>query len=204
MRRQNKKHRTIRKHKSGPNFTGQHLLHNPRTIKELIETARIEPADTVLEIGAGKGVLTLPIADKASRVIAVEIDTGYVEALRDKTKDHPHVKMIQGDIKSFRLPTQPFCVVANIPFAITTIILEKLLGPEGKAFQRGVLLVEEGAARGFTQKVTMDARLLRWRMALKNAGVHREQAVASLALEQWAALFLTMMQHVAPYRWPKG
>jgi len=278
MRRQNKKHRTIRKYKSGPNFTGQHLLHNPKTIKRLIETVRLQRNDTVLEIGAGKGSLTFPIAEKAGRVIAVEIDGDFVEALRTTAKDYPHIKIIQVDFREMRLPAVPFCVVANIPFSITTAILEKLLGAEGKAFQRGALILEKGAARRFTQEPTLEPRLLMWRMnflieiitavprthfappprvdaaivrifrrdrplvpakegrrfaafaahvlhepqrlaadalrgiftsaqlklSLKNAKVDWEQAVASLSLEQWASLFNAMLQHVEPYRWPKG
>ncbi|MFD0713032.1 23S ribosomal RNA methyltransferase Erm [Paenibacillus sp. GCM10027626] len=164
MRRQNKKHRTIRKCKSGPNFTGQHLLHNPQTIRQLIEAARLQPADTVLEIGAGKGVVTFRAAEKAGRVIAVEIDASFVEALRSKAKHDPKIKIIQGDIRKIRLPERPFCVVANIPFSITTVILEKLLGYEGKAFQRGVLILEKGAAQRFTERSTQDPRLLMWRM----------------------------------------
>lgn len=276
MRRQNKKHRTIRKCKAGPNFSGQHLLHNPKTIKQLIETARLQPTDTVLEIGAGKGSLTIPIAEKAGRVLAVEIDAEFVEVLRAKAKDYPHIKIIHGDIREIRLPSIPFCVVANLPFSITTAIFENLLGAEGAAFQRGALILEEGAARRFTQHPTFDPRLLMWRMnflfemrrvvprshfappprvdaaivgiarrdrplvpakegkrfaafatyvlsgsqlrtadalrgiftpaqlkmTLKNAKVDREQAAASLSLEQWASLFHSMLQHAAPHRWP--
>lgn len=167
MRRQNKKHRTIRKCRSGPNFTGQHLLHNPKTIKQLIEAACLQSTDTVLEIGAGKGGLTFPIVEKAGRVIAVEIDADFVEALRVKAKCCPKIKIIQGDIREMRLPVGPFCVVANIPFSITTAILEKLLGAESKAFQRGVLILEKGAARRFTEGSTLDPRLLMWRMTFQ-------------------------------------
>lgn len=278
MRKQNKKHRTVRKHKSGPNFTGQHQLHHPQTIKQLIETVRLRPADTVLEIGAGKGSLTFPIAEQAGKVIAAEIDADFVASLRAKAEGRPHIHIVHADIRRMRLPAEPFCVVANIPFSITTAILDKLLGAEGKAFQRGALMVEKGAARRFTQPITLEPRILRWRMhfqlemkaivprshfappprvdaaivrivrrerplvpfqegnrfaafaayllreprlmaahalrgiftpaqlkaALKHAGVDREQAVGSLALEQWAALFLAMLQHVAPYRWPRS
>lgn len=278
MRKQNKKHRTVRKHKAGPNFTGQHLLHHPHTIKRFIETIRLQPTDTVLEIGAGKGNLTFPIAEKAGKVVAVEVDADFVKLLRVKAEGHPRIQILHGDFRQMRLPAEPFCVVANIPFSITTAILEKLLGVEGKAFQRGVLILEKGAARRFTQSATLEPRLLMWRMhflfelrtviprthfappprvdaaivrivrrdrplipvkegrrfaafaayllreprlmaahalrdiftpaqlkaTLKHAEVDREQAVASISLEQWAALFLSMLQHVAPYRWPKG
>lgn len=158
------KHRTIRKCKSGPNFTGQHLLHHPKTIKQLIETAGLQSTDTVLEIGAGKGSLTFPIAEKAGKVVALEIDTDFAQALREKSRGYLKIKIIQGDIRDIRLPKEPFCVVANIPFSITTTILEKLLEAEGKAFQKAALILEKGAARRFTESTTLNPRLLMWRM----------------------------------------
>lgn len=278
MRGQNKKHRTIRKCKSGPNYTGQHLLHNPGTIRRLIDTVRLQPTDTVLEIGAGKGSLTFPIAGKVGKVIAVEVDADFVKVLREKAAADPRIQVLHRDFRNMRLPAEPFCVVANIPFSITTAILERLLGAEGRAFQKGALILEKGAARRFTQDGTLEPRVLMWRMhflieiiaavpcthfappprvdaaivrivrrdrplvpaaqgmrfmafaayvlkeprlaaadalngiftpaqlktALKNAKADRLQAVASLTLLQWASLFGTMLQHAAPYRWPKG
>lgn len=277
MHRHDKNHRTIRKCLPGPNFSAQHLLHNPQTIRRLIETASLRPTDTVLDIGAGKGALTFPIAEQAGRVLAVEADAAFAEALRAKAQGHPRIAVIQGDIRDIRLPAKPFCVVANIPFSITTAILDRLLGAESQAFQQGALILEKGAARRFTASMTTDPRLLTWRMhftfelrtvvprahfappprvdaaivriarrdrplvpsregqrfaafaryvlheprlpaaealkdiftpaqlrpTLKLAKAERDQPVASLSLEQWAALFLAMLRHAAPYRWPR-
>ncbi|WP_340026523.1 23S ribosomal RNA methyltransferase Erm [Paenibacillus sp. FSL K6-1096] len=164
MRKHDKKHRTIRKHKTGPNFTAQHLLHNPATIKKLIGIARLQPTDTVLEIGPGKGSLTFPLAERSRKVIAVEIDAGFVQTLRAKATGYPHIRIVHGDIRRVRLPAEPFSVVSNIPFSITTDILDKLLGTEGSMLQSGVLIVEQGAARRFTQNTYLEPRLLRWSM----------------------------------------
>lgn len=164
MRKHDKKHRTIRKHKTGPNFTAQHLLHNPATIKKLIDIARLQPTDTVLEIGAGKGSLTFPLAERARQVIAVEIDAGFVQTLRAKAASYPHIRIVHGDIRKVRLPAKPFSVVSNIPFSITTDILDRLLGAEGSMLQSGVLIVEKGAARRFTSNTYLEPRPLRWSM----------------------------------------
>ncbi|MBB6733889.1 23S ribosomal RNA methyltransferase Erm [Cohnella zeiphila] len=164
MHQHDKNHRTIRKCLSGPNFSAQHLLHNPQTIKRLIETASLRPTDTVLDIGAGKGALTFPIAEQAARVLAVEADPAFAETLRAKAQGHPRIAVIQGDIREIRLPAKPFCVVANIPFSITTTILDRLLGAEGQSFRQGALILEKGAARRFTGSAARDPRLLTWRM----------------------------------------
>lgn len=166
MKKHNKQQQTRNKHKMSPNFTGQHLLHNPKTIKRLLEVARLKANDIVLEIGAGKGGLTLPIGEHARKVIAVEIDASYAETLKSKVikEDRSNITVVQADIRSYRLPAAPFSVVANIPFSITTPILERLLGAEGKALQQATLIVEEGAAKRFTQKRTFDSRLLMWKM----------------------------------------
>lgn len=164
MRKHDKKHRMIRKHKAGPNFPAQHLLHNPATIKKFIGMACLKPTDTVLEIGAGKGSLTFALAEISRKVIAVEIDEGFVQTLRAKAESYPHVRIVHGDIRSLRLPAKPFSVVSNIPFSITTEILDKLLGAEGSMLQSGVLIVEKGVARRFTQSTYLEPRPLRWSM----------------------------------------
>lgn len=148
------------------NFTGQHLLHSPKTIKRMLAVAGLKPNDTVVDIGAGKGGLTFPLAAQAGKVIAVEIDATFSQLLRNKVlaSESFNVSIVQADILTFRLPTSPFSVVANIPFSITTPILEKLLGAEGKAMQKAVLIVEKGAAKRFTGEAPRDTRLLMWKM----------------------------------------
>jgi len=167
MRKRNNQNQLNRKTKlRSPNFTGQHLLHNPKTIKRLLEAAKLKTDDMVLEIGAGKGVLTFPIGERARRVIAVEIDESYSQTLKSKViaNDRKNITIVNADIRTYRLPSAPFSVVANIPFSITTPILERLLGAEGRALQKATLIVEKGAAKRFTQKTTFDSRLLMWKM----------------------------------------
>lgn len=164
MHKQNKRHRKVRKSISGPNFSGQHLLHNPKTIKEMIRAASFSSEDLVLDIGAGKGALTFRLAEKAREVIAIDHDQKVIEILRQRAEYFPNINVIKADFRFWKLPKQSFWVVANIPFSITTIILDKLLGVEGKYFQGGALIMEKGAAHRFTANRTVDPRLLMWRM----------------------------------------
>ncbi|MFZ5969339.1 MAG: 23S ribosomal RNA methyltransferase Erm [Bacillota bacterium] len=164
MNRQDKGHRKVRKWRSGPNFSGQHLMHNKEIIKEIIKQAQIKSKDTVIDLGAGKGALTFPLAEKAGKVLAVENDPAFAEILRRKAADYSNITIIEKDILKLNLPQTPFYVVANIPYAITTPILEKLLNKPTNALQGAMIMVEKGAAKRFTANPIMDSRILRWRM----------------------------------------
>ena len=162
-RTQNKRHRKIRKCLL-PNHSGQHLLHHPPTIREMVAMPRLTADETVLDIGAGAGALTFLLAETAGHVIAVEQDEAFVQTLREKAQAYPNLKVVHGDFRTIKLPERPFAVVANLPFSITTPIFEKLLGPEGVGFRRGAFLIERGAAVRFTSGAAGDAKVLAWRM----------------------------------------
>jgi len=164
MNRQHKHHPTVREHMEKPAVRGQHLLHNKRLIEEMIAEAKIGAGDLVLDIGAGKGAITLPLAVKAGKVLAVENDPDLAEALRRKSEGYGNIQIIEKDFLKARLPKEPYCVIANIPFFITTPILEKLLDPVSTSFQRGVLIIQIGAARGYTADPIRNPRILTWRM----------------------------------------
>ncbi|WP_139787264.1 23S ribosomal RNA methyltransferase Erm [Cohnella massiliensis] len=164
MQHGNKRRRKARKCKSGPNFSGQHLLHNPKTIGDMIGIVSPRQEDLVLDIGAGKGALTFPLAGKAGRVIAVENDPAFAGALRKKAELSAKIAVAEKDFREMKLPNRPFCVVSNIPFSITTAVMEKLMGSDGVSFRGGALLIEYGAARRFTAERTADPRVLAWRM----------------------------------------
>lgn len=164
MRKQDKRHRKVRKCIHGPHSLGQHLLHSKKLVRELIRNFGIGSRDTVLDIGAGKGALTLPLAEKAGDVWAVELDPDFAQALRKKTENCRNVRVIQGDFLNCRLPARPFCVVSSIPYAITTPIMEKLLAPASSGLQRAVIVMEKGAAKRFTGVPVTDPRILSWRM----------------------------------------
>lgn len=147
-----------------PNDPGQHFMHNPRVIRDIIRRANLNKGETVLEIGAGKGALTPLLAREAGHVIAVEYDAGLIAALQRKTAHCSNVNVVNRDFLQMRLPKSPFVVVSNIPFSITTPILNKLLLPPTGGFQRGVLVMEKGAAKRFTSPFVKDGYVAVWRM----------------------------------------
>ena len=110
---------------------GQHFLTRPEIGVQIVEFAGIKPTDTVVEIGAGTGILTEELAKKAGKVVAFEIDTGLVSVLQKKFSASPNVEIAAGDFLKVgpdRLKgLAKFKVVANIPYYLTTPIIFMLL-----------------------------------------------------------------------------
>lgn len=119
---------------------GQHFLNNVSIVKKIIKFARIEN-EPVLEIGAGKGILTREIAKKAKIVYAIEIDPQYADILAKK--NIPNTLIINTDFLSLDLNDYKDCIiVGNIPYYITTRIIEKLVCDRDK-FSHAVLTVQK-------------------------------------------------------------
>ena len=146
-----------------PNFLGQHFMHNKKLIAEIVNQANITREDTVLELGAGKGALTSFLSQRAGKVLAVEYDHELVDILKQKFPK-TNITIIHGDILRIHLPREPFVVASNIPYAITTPIMKKLLSNPCTSFQRGVIVMEKGAAKRFTAAPVKDPYVISWRM----------------------------------------
>jgi 16S rRNA (adenine1518-N6/adenine1519-N6)-dimethyltransferase len=107
---------------------GQNFLYNRAILERIIDAADLEKNDTVIEIGPGPGRLTRLLAEKAKKVIAIELDETLFEQLRGDLIGYRNVELIQGDALAFRYEDiGAFKVVANIPYYITTPIIFRLL-----------------------------------------------------------------------------
>ena len=129
---------------------GQHFLANQAILERIASTACPVSADTVVEIGPGKGALTSHLLPKAQRVIAIEIDPVLVQYLRTKFRDEPKVEIVEADILKTDLSRWgPVTVTGNLPYYITSPILEKTLSL-GPQLQRAVFLVQKEVAERLT------------------------------------------------------
>lgn len=125
---------------------GQHWLTDRQILGEIADAAQIRASDTVLEIGPGLGTLTSELLRRAKNVVAVEFD----EALAGKLPAQfpgKNLEVITSDILSFDLETLPknYVVVANVPYYITSKIVQRLMTASNKP-RVAVLLVQKEVA----------------------------------------------------------
>ena len=105
---------------------GRHFLRSSKLAAEIVRAAQIRRGDLVLDLGAGSGALTAPLARCSGRVVAVEIDPELAAGLGRR---FPDVDVRAADALRVPLPEGPFKVVANLPFDGATAILRRLLDP---------------------------------------------------------------------------
>ncbi|MFQ5858972.1 MAG: 16S rRNA (adenine(1518)-N(6)/adenine(1519)-N(6))-dimethyltransferase RsmA [Anaerolineae bacterium] len=114
---------------------GQHFLIDESVLDRIVAAAGVGPADSVLEIGPGLGVLTRALAEQAGHVTAVELDEQMVGILRDELAGFDNLEIAPGDILQIdprELIAGPYIVVANLPYYITSAVLRHLLETEHK------------------------------------------------------------------------
>lgn len=104
----------------------QNFLVEPTIVQKIVQTAEVAPGDVVLEIGPGPGALTLALLEAGARVYAVEMDSVFAREL-DRFKND-RLRVFQADFLKFPMHQLPpnIKIVANLPYHITTPILEKI------------------------------------------------------------------------------
>lgn len=132
---------------------GQNFLVDKSAIRTIIEAADIKPNEVVLEIGPGTGILTLELAKKAKRVIAVEKDAKMCEILEKTLKEYPNVQIINDDIRFLEIRSlersdlSKYKVVANIPYYLTSPIIRKFLEAANPPEEMILMIQKEVAQR---------------------------------------------------------
>jgi len=110
---------------------GQNFLINKKDFEKILKAAELSKADTVLEIGPGIGNLTLRLAEKVKKVIAVEKDKKMCEILAQvlKNENIENVQIINQDILKLNLNSRfaRIKIVANLPYYITSPVIRKFL-----------------------------------------------------------------------------
>lgn len=155
---------------------GQNFLADPSGLNKVIQAAGLSPDDTVLEIGAGLGSLTVLLAQTVRRVIAVEIDRGLIAPLTEAVSEYDNVRIVEGDI--LKIPPEElnlgeaYLVVANIPYYISSAIIRRLLETQNRP-ARIVLTVQQEVAERICAK---DGKFSLLALSVQVFGVPRIQA----------------------------
>jgi 16S rRNA (adenine1518-N6/adenine1519-N6)-dimethyltransferase len=110
---------------------GQNLLIDPNTVRRIVAAAGLAPDDVVLEVGPGLGSLTLALAPAVARVVAVEIDAGFVAVLAEVLEGAGDVEVVHADALAVDLGALvgggPARLVANLPYSVATAVVIEAL-----------------------------------------------------------------------------
>jgi 16S rRNA (adenine1518-N6/adenine1519-N6)-dimethyltransferase len=114
---------------------GQHWLADSRYLSRIASAADFTEVDTVVEVGAGTGLLTERLAERAKRLIAVEVDDRLAEGLRKRFAENASVTVLEADVLEAEVEEilsagaggLPYVVVGNLPYFIGTAILRKFI-----------------------------------------------------------------------------
>lgn len=142
----------MNKHRVPVRFTGQHFTIDTVLINDAIRLAEIGKEDLVLDIGAGRGFLTVHLLKYSKNVVAIENDSCLVSALRSKFKVNKNLKIVETDFRKYLVPQDSFKVVSNIPYGITADILKNLMFTNAELFLGGCLVMQLAPAQKLTQR----------------------------------------------------
>lgn len=148
----------------------QNFITNRQLIQKIVNLSSISKTDTVLEIGTGKGHLTEALCRKGGCVYSVELDKKLFESTGIKLSHLSNLNLIHGDFLKYPLPAKgDYKVFANIPYFITTQIIEKLTNAPNPPSDIW-LIMEKGAAKRFMGSPKENTRSLllkvRWDMKI--------------------------------------
>ncbi len=115
---------------------GQHFLRDPGLARSIVDLAQLTKADLCVEIGAGEGALTELLAERAGRLLALEVDEALMARLASRLGRAEHVELRRADARHFDFTTLPalvparegrVVVVGNLPYSVAKPILLRLI-----------------------------------------------------------------------------
>ncbi len=109
---------------------GQNFLVDETFLEKIVSSGNLSKNDSVIEVGAGTGNLTIELAKKSKKVLAIEKDKKLLPFLEKFTSRINNIKIVNEDILSFKIPFKEYKVIANVPYYITSPIIRKFLEEE--------------------------------------------------------------------------
>lgn len=135
---------------------GQNFLINPDVCPEMADEAVLSPDDGIIEVGAGVGILTAELCERAKKVVSIELDTRLLPVLSETLSDYSNVEIVNADVLKMDLhelikekfsDCKNVSVCANLPYYITSPVIMKLLEDRLPLLQIVVMVQKEAAER---------------------------------------------------------
>ena len=128
---------------------GQNFLKDPHYIRRIVDAAQVSTDDQVLEIGPGLGHLTRELAARAKTVLALELDERLIPILREEFKERTNIEFVHADALEYPYDSLhgTWKVVANLPYYISTPIIQRLIAARSKFISLTLMLQKEVAER---------------------------------------------------------
>ncbi len=128
---------------------GQHYLVDESVLEAIVESGKAAAGDLIVEVGAGIGVLTEALLDAGARVRAIEFDARVIPLLSAFVKAGERgsaLEIVEGNALHVDFPTEPYKIVANIPYHITSPLLRHVFLESPKAPSLMTLLIQREVA----------------------------------------------------------
>jgi 16S rRNA (adenine1518-N6/adenine1519-N6)-dimethyltransferase len=140
---------------------GQHFLRDQRTIHHIIDALAPKTDETIVEIGPGTGALTSVLVERAGRLIAVEFDKKLAPFLQERFAGFENFKLVMADALTLDfckeiLPARSARLVANLPYNISTAILQRLIAQRACLEEMVLMLQREVVERVLAPAGTTD------------------------------------------------
>ena len=128
---------------------GQNFLRDPHYLNKIADAAQVGPGDQVLEIGPGLGHLTSVLTQRAQKVLAIEVDDRLIPHLQDEFRAVSNFELLHADALEYdyRSLIGRWKVVANLPYYISTPIIQRLIVHRDKFISLTLMLQKEVAER---------------------------------------------------------
>jgi 16S rRNA (adenine1518-N6/adenine1519-N6)-dimethyltransferase len=128
---------------------GQNFLKDPHYLGKIVDAAQVGPRDQVIEIGPGLGHLTRALADTGCKLLILELDDRLIPRLHDEFASRPMIQVVHADALEYDYSglSGTWKVVANLPYYISTAIIQKLVAQRGRFTTLTLMLQKEVAER---------------------------------------------------------
>jgi 16S rRNA (adenine1518-N6/adenine1519-N6)-dimethyltransferase len=141
---------------------GQNFLVDQNYIRKIISALNPQASETIIEIGAGRGALTKFLVESGANVIAIELDRDLIPILKNEFGKFENFQIIEQDALKieyfkFQIPNSKLKLVANLPYYISTVILQRLI-EQREAFSEFVLMLQREVVERITAKAGSSER----------------------------------------------